>query len=145
MSPLEYIVASKAMLEKKSLSAVNGEEEWVEIELTADSDAWDTVIARAMADVIVVLPWPDAGADKKMAGQRTGGGGAACWGDTFFIVQPVKKNPNWVDSLVLRLDDQVIFSDGKKIPPKKSKTPWQYDYHRANSFYYYYFTFLWPI
>ena len=44
------------MLEKKSLSAVNGEEEWGEIELTADSGACDTVIPRAVADVIPVMP-----------------------------------------------------------------------------------------
>ena len=46
------------MLEKKSLSAVNGEEEWVEIELTADSGACDTVIPRPMADVIPIMPSP---------------------------------------------------------------------------------------
>jgi hypothetical protein len=56
LSPLDYTQASKAMLEKKSLSAVNGEEEWVEIELTADSGACDTVIPRAMADVIPIMP-----------------------------------------------------------------------------------------
>ena len=44
------------MLERKSLSAVNGEEEWFEIELTADSGACDTVIPRAMADVIPIMP-----------------------------------------------------------------------------------------
>ena len=56
LSPLDYTQASKAVLEKKSLSAVNGEEKWVEIELTADSVACDTVIPRAMADVIPIMP-----------------------------------------------------------------------------------------
>ena len=56
LSPLDYTQASNAMLEKKGLSAVKGEEEWVEIEPTADSGACDTVIPRAMADVIPIMP-----------------------------------------------------------------------------------------
>ena len=44
------------MLEKKSLSAVNGEEEWIDIELAADSGACDTVMPRSMADAIPIMP-----------------------------------------------------------------------------------------
>ena len=56
LSPLDYTLASKAMLENKSLSAVNGKEEWIEIELAADSGACDTVIPRSMAEAIPIMP-----------------------------------------------------------------------------------------
>ena len=55
LSPLDYTEASKALLEKKSLSAVNGKD-WIEIELTADSGACDTVIPRSMAEAIPIMP-----------------------------------------------------------------------------------------
>ena len=55
LSPLDYTEASKAMIGKHTLSAI-GDEEWVEIELTADSGACDTVIPRAMADSIPIMP-----------------------------------------------------------------------------------------
>ena len=44
------------MLEKGSLSAVGQEEEWVEVELTADSGACDTVIPRSTAEGIPIMP-----------------------------------------------------------------------------------------
>ena len=44
------------MLEKGSLSAIHGEEEWIEIELTADSGACDTVIPRKLAEAIPIMP-----------------------------------------------------------------------------------------
>ena len=56
LSPLDYTQASKAMLKKGSLSAVGQEEEWVEIELTADSGACDTVIPRTTAEGIPIMP-----------------------------------------------------------------------------------------
>ena len=39
-----------------SLSAVGADEEWVEIELTADSGACDTVIPRTTAESIPIMP-----------------------------------------------------------------------------------------
>ena len=42
LSPLDYTQASKAMIEKGSLSAVGNEEDWIEVELTADSGACDS-------------------------------------------------------------------------------------------------------
>ena len=45
------------MLEKGSLSAVGNEEEWIEVELTADSGACDTVIPRKTAEAIPIMPF----------------------------------------------------------------------------------------
>ena len=56
LSPLDYTQASKAMLKKGSLSAVGQEEEWIEVELTADSGACDTVIPRTTAEGIPIMP-----------------------------------------------------------------------------------------
>ena len=56
LSPLDYTEASKAMLMKGSLSAVGDNDGWVEIELTADSGACDTVIPRTTADTIPIMP-----------------------------------------------------------------------------------------
>jgi len=56
LSPLDYTQASKAMIEKGSLSAVGNEEEWIEVELTADSGACDTVIPRTTAEGIPIMP-----------------------------------------------------------------------------------------
>ena len=56
LSPLDYTEASKALFAKKSLSGLGGNEEWIEIELTADSGACDTVIPRTLADTIPILP-----------------------------------------------------------------------------------------
>lgn len=55
LSPLNYTKESMAMMGKNSLSAI-GDEEWIEIELTADSGACDTVIPRAMAEGIPIMP-----------------------------------------------------------------------------------------
>ena len=55
-SPLDYTQASKAMIEKGSLSPVSPADEWVEGELTADSRACDTVIQRKTAESIPILP-----------------------------------------------------------------------------------------
>ena len=57
LSPLDYTEATKAMLlNKGSLSGLGGSNEWVEIELTADSGACDTVIPRSLAEPIPILP-----------------------------------------------------------------------------------------
>ena len=56
MSPLDYTQASKDLFEKSSLSAVGANAEWVEIELTADSGACDTVITRKVAESIPIMP-----------------------------------------------------------------------------------------
>ena len=56
MSPFDYTEATKAIINKKSLSGVDGGEEWIEIELTADSGACDTVIPRTMAEAIPIMP-----------------------------------------------------------------------------------------
>ena len=56
LSVFDYTEKSKAMIDKGSLSAVNGEEEWIEIELTADSGACDTVIPRKLAESIPIMP-----------------------------------------------------------------------------------------
>ena len=56
LSPLDYTAASKGMMDKSSLSVLNGEEEWIEIELTADSGACDTVIPRKLAEAIPIMP-----------------------------------------------------------------------------------------
>ena len=56
LSPLDYTMASKAMMGNNSLSVLDGEEEWIEIELTADSGACDTVIPRKLAEAIPIMP-----------------------------------------------------------------------------------------
>jgi hypothetical protein len=52
LCPLDYTKESKAMLCPLS----PGENEWYEIELTADTGACDTVIPKAMAPLIPVVP-----------------------------------------------------------------------------------------
>ena len=52
LSPLDYTAASKASLSPCSPA----EPEWIEIELTADSGACDTVIPRTMAESIPIMP-----------------------------------------------------------------------------------------
>ena len=54
LSPLEYTNASKALIHG-SFSAVGADEEWAEIELTADSGACDTVIPRTTAESIPIM------------------------------------------------------------------------------------------
>ena len=44
------------MIEKGSLSPVSPADEWIEVELTADSGACDTVIPRKTAESIPILP-----------------------------------------------------------------------------------------
>ena len=44
------------MIEKASLSPCSIAEEWIEIELTADSGACDTVIPRKLAESIPIMP-----------------------------------------------------------------------------------------
>ena len=44
------------MIQKSSLSAAGADNEWVEIELTADSGACDTVIPRKTDESIPILP-----------------------------------------------------------------------------------------
>ena len=56
LSPLDYNQASKAMMERGSLSAVGNEEEWIEVELAADSGACDTVIPRTTDEGIPIMP-----------------------------------------------------------------------------------------
>ena len=55
-SPLNYTQDSMAMMDKASLSPCSPAEEWIEIELTADSGACDTVIPRKTAEGIPILP-----------------------------------------------------------------------------------------
>ena len=55
LSPLDYTIASKALIHG-SLNAVGNDQEWVEIELTADSGACDTVIPRTTAESIPIMP-----------------------------------------------------------------------------------------
>ena len=52
----DYTDASKAMLSKGSFSAIGDDDGWIEIELTADSGACDTVIPRKTAESIPILP-----------------------------------------------------------------------------------------
>ena len=56
LSPLDYTQASKDPIQKGSLGAVGSDEEWVEMELTADSGACDTVILRKTAESIPIMP-----------------------------------------------------------------------------------------
>ena len=56
LSPLDYTDASNAMMEEGSLSAFGADDEWVEIDLTADSGACDTAILRKTAESIPSLP-----------------------------------------------------------------------------------------
>ena len=56
LSPLDYTPQSKAMMERASLNVLDGEQEWIEIELTADSGACDTVIPKALAESIPIMP-----------------------------------------------------------------------------------------
>ena len=44
------------MIGKSSLSPVSHADEWIEVELTADSGACDTVIPRKTAESIPILP-----------------------------------------------------------------------------------------
>ena len=55
ISMFDYTDESKAKLERGTLSAV-GEDEWLEIELTADSGACDTVIPCTTAESIPIVP-----------------------------------------------------------------------------------------
>jgi hypothetical protein len=56
LSPLSYTKESEAMIGKSSLSPVSPADEWIEVELTADSGACDTVIPRKTAESIPILP-----------------------------------------------------------------------------------------
>ena len=53
---MDYTQASKDLIHRGSLSPCAPAEEWVEIELTADSGACDTVIPRNVAESIPILP-----------------------------------------------------------------------------------------
>ena len=55
-SPLNYTQKSKDMMDRASLSPCSLAEEWIEVELTADSGACDTVIPRKAAEAIPILP-----------------------------------------------------------------------------------------
>ena len=55
-SPLIYTQESMAIMGKASLSPCSPAEEWIEIELTADSGACHTVIPRKTAEGIPLLP-----------------------------------------------------------------------------------------
>jgi hypothetical protein len=58
LSVFDYTAASKAKMNDigGSLSAVNDHSGWIEIELTADSGACDTVIPRKTAEAIPIMP-----------------------------------------------------------------------------------------
>ena len=56
LSPLNYTERSMAMMDKASLSPCSPAEEWIGVELTADSGACDTVIPRKTAEGIPILP-----------------------------------------------------------------------------------------
>ena len=57
LSVFDYTDESKAMIGRGSLSAIGGENDWTEIELTADSGACDTVIPRKTAEAIPIVPF----------------------------------------------------------------------------------------
>ena len=54
LSVFDYTAESKAKM--GDLSAMDGNDGWIEIELTADSGACDTVIPRTMAESIPIVP-----------------------------------------------------------------------------------------
>ena len=54
ISPLNYTPESMAMMGKASLSHCSPAEEWIEVELTADSGACDSVISRKTAEAIPI-------------------------------------------------------------------------------------------
>ena len=56
LSPLNYTQQSMDMMDKASLSPCSPADEWIEVELTADSGACDTVIPRKTAEGIPILP-----------------------------------------------------------------------------------------
>ena len=56
LSSLNCTQESMAMMGKASLSPCSPAEEWIEVELTADSGACDTVIPRKTAEAIQILP-----------------------------------------------------------------------------------------
>ena len=53
MDIFEFMAETKAML---SSVATSGEDEWIEVESTADTGACDTVMPRAMAKHIPIQP-----------------------------------------------------------------------------------------
>ena len=55
-SPLNYTQNSMDMMDKASLSPCSPAEDWIEVELTADSGGCDTVIPRKTAEAIPILP-----------------------------------------------------------------------------------------
>ena len=56
LSPLNYTQQSMDKMDKASLSPCSPADEWIEVELTADSGACDTVIPRKTAEGIPILP-----------------------------------------------------------------------------------------
>ena len=56
LSLLNYTQESMAMMDKASLSPCSPADEWIEVELAADSGACDTVIPRKTAEGIPILP-----------------------------------------------------------------------------------------
>ena len=57
LSVFDYTAESKAKLDKGgSLSAITDHDGWIEVELTADSGACDTVIPRLTAEAIPIMP-----------------------------------------------------------------------------------------
>ena len=56
LSVFDYTPESKAKLGKSPLSAVGDSDGWVELELTADSGACDTVIPKSFAESIPIMP-----------------------------------------------------------------------------------------
>ena len=55
LSPLSYTQKIMGMMGKATLSACSPAEEWIEVELTADSGACDTVVPRKTTEVIPIL------------------------------------------------------------------------------------------
>ena len=55
LSPFDFDDASKALLQGSLSSAVEAEGEWIEVELTADTGACDTVIPRLMCPGIPIV------------------------------------------------------------------------------------------
>ena len=57
LSVFDYTAESKAKIGSNgSLSAINDQSGWIEVELTADSGACDTVIPRSTAEAIPIMP-----------------------------------------------------------------------------------------
>ena len=52
LNMFDYTADTKAML--SSAATASGDDDWIEIELTADTGACDTVMPRAMAQVIPI-------------------------------------------------------------------------------------------